>query len=85
MWELNPPMQLLTTITGFEDQRAHQHPSTPIEPTYYIIKYLQFQHYFYCFFGQENISGISLFSTYNPVELNEVNLWFYESYLIYTN
>lgn len=49
MWELNPPMQLLTTITGFEDQRAHQHPSTPIEPIYYIIKILQFQHYFYCF------------------------------------
>lgn len=29
VWELNPPMQLLTAITGFEDQRAHQHPSAP--------------------------------------------------------
>ena len=26
---MNPPMQLLTAITGFEDQRAHQHPSAP--------------------------------------------------------
>ena len=30
MWESNPPKQLFTTITGFEDQGAHQHPSTPI-------------------------------------------------------
>ena len=31
MWESNPPKQLFATITGFEDQRAHQHPSTPIK------------------------------------------------------
>ena len=31
MWESNPPKQLFTTSTGFEDQRAHQHPSTPID------------------------------------------------------
>ncbi len=30
MWESNPPMRLPTPNTGFEDQRAHQHPSTPI-------------------------------------------------------
>ncbi len=30
MWESNPPKRLLTAITGFEDQRAHQRPSTPI-------------------------------------------------------
>lgn len=30
MWESNPPMRLPTPDTGFEDQRAHQHPSTPI-------------------------------------------------------
>ena len=26
VWESNPPMQLLTAITGFEDRRAHQRP-----------------------------------------------------------
>lgn len=30
MWESNPPERLLTPQTGFEDQRAHQHPSTPM-------------------------------------------------------
>ena len=29
MWESNPPKRLFTPITGFEDQGAHQHPSTP--------------------------------------------------------
>ena len=29
MWESNPPKQLLTTLTGFEDQGPHQQPSTP--------------------------------------------------------
>lgn len=29
MWESNPPRKLLTPRTGFEDQKAHQHPSTP--------------------------------------------------------
>ena len=29
MWESNPPGQLFTTCTGFEDRGAHQHPSTP--------------------------------------------------------
>ncbi len=28
-WESNPPKRLLTPQTGFEDQRTHQHPSTP--------------------------------------------------------
>lgn len=30
MWESNPPKRELTAITGFEDQEAHQHLSTPI-------------------------------------------------------
>lgn len=30
MWESNPPKRLLTPRIGFEDRRAHQHPSTPI-------------------------------------------------------
>ena len=30
MWESNPPKELFTPITGFEDQGAHQRPSTPI-------------------------------------------------------
>jgi hypothetical protein len=30
MWESNPPKRLLTPRTGFEDQRAHQHPSIPL-------------------------------------------------------
>ena len=30
MWESNPPKELFTPITGFEDQGAHQHPSTPV-------------------------------------------------------
>ena len=30
MWESNPPEKLLTPQTGFEDRKAHQHPSTPI-------------------------------------------------------
>ena len=29
MWESNPPKRLFTPVTGFEDQGAHQHPSTP--------------------------------------------------------
>jgi len=29
MWESNPPKQLLTALTGFEDQGPHQQPSTP--------------------------------------------------------
>lgn len=29
MWESNPPGRLLIPYTDFEDQRAHQHPSTP--------------------------------------------------------
>lgn len=43
VWELNPPMQLLTAITGFEDQRAHQHPSAPKCEIYYIIKRVVWQ------------------------------------------
>ncbi len=30
MWESNPPKTLLTPHTGFEDQRQHQPPPTPI-------------------------------------------------------
>jgi hypothetical protein len=30
MWESNPPRKLPTPHAGFEDQRAHQHPSTPL-------------------------------------------------------
>jgi len=30
MWESNPPGRLLTADTGFEDQEAHQHLSTPM-------------------------------------------------------
>ena len=30
MWESNPPRQLFTTLTGFEDRGAHQHPSAPM-------------------------------------------------------
>ena len=37
MWESNPPKRLLTPQTGFEDQRAHQHPSTPIEKIIRVI------------------------------------------------
>ncbi len=40
MWESNPPMRLLTPNTGFEDQRAHQHPSTPISTDCYNKVYL---------------------------------------------
>lgn len=29
-WESNPPKQLLTTLTSFEDWREHQNPSTPM-------------------------------------------------------
>lgn len=38
MWESNPPKKLLTPRTGFEDQRAHQHPSTPINRLHINIK-----------------------------------------------
>ena len=31
MWESNPPRQLLITRTDFEDQKAHQHPATPMD------------------------------------------------------
>lgn len=34
MWESNPPRTLLTPHTGFEDQEAPQHPSTPIYPLF---------------------------------------------------
>ena len=34
MWESNPPGRLFTTYTGFEDQGAHQNPSTPISRLY---------------------------------------------------
>ena len=30
MWESNPPGQLFTTCTGFEDREAHQHLSAPM-------------------------------------------------------
>jgi hypothetical protein len=30
MWESNPPKELLTPRTGFEDQKAHQRPSIPL-------------------------------------------------------
>ncbi len=31
MWESNPPGKLPTPHTGFEDRRAHQNPSTPVQ------------------------------------------------------
>ena len=39
MWESNPPRQLFTTLTGFEDQGAHQHPSAPECESQYTIAF----------------------------------------------
>lgn len=39
MWESNPPRQLFTTLTGFEDQGAHQHPSAPGCESQYTIAF----------------------------------------------
>ncbi len=47
MWESNPPEKLLTPQTGFEDQRQHQPPSTPLKllrDTIEIIQYIVTQH-----------------------------------------
>ena len=33
VWESNSPEKLLTPHTGFEDQRAHQNPSAPVNLT----------------------------------------------------
>lgn len=30
MWESNPPRRLFAVRTGFEDRKAHQHPSAPV-------------------------------------------------------
>ena len=46
MWESNPPEKVLTPQTGFEDRRAHQHPSTPMNFLYIIIYDIVHQYYY---------------------------------------
>lgn len=43
MWESNPPKRPQAPRAGFEDQRAHQNPSTPICLWWLLLDYLSIQ------------------------------------------
>lgn len=48
-WESNPPRKLLTPRADFEDQKAHQNPSAPMDSIPILTDLVLFSYNFNCF------------------------------------
>ena len=72
MWESNSPRRPQAPHAGFEDQRAHQHPSTPIVLSFLILNNINI----YELMSQEALFDLAFSKKILLVKKPKVNIHF---------